>query len=824
MASDDGYVEDSEGEESMLLEPRLAARKLGAGIPPPPRLQLPSRAASDTVSTIATPDFTGLATGPKQRVAQPPRGRQDTTVSEIQTANFTVDRSVVSDISSFGPAMRAAVSSIQTAQTSRNASNSISSISTMSSVQPAPKPKPKPRPVKRKDKANPDSSVLNDTSSSAIPSSAGTSVSFLNPMPPPPLPVQPSVASSFPPTATTELSTDVSQRIIDSGVEMADLGMMDIAERAKLRSRARSQKGKQVAIQDDDVIELSSSDDELSILPASKSKSQPKSKKTQGKTKENGKKAKDPSKPTPKKRAKTSHDADGFESDVNTIPMPTSDFPIPPHISPQLPSESSQLPPSDPPPPSTSGSTSSRAAPRTSQDLESRAGANAPRDESPFSSPPPLSRKRKRPAAAFGNDSDFDADEDSVLLSADVVPAAAKAQKNGRESPAPLPSPIVVPETQAPPAKPKPAPRRKRKGADDDDDDWAAQPVEKPAKSRKKARVEEEDEDEWAGDGPSKPKAKAKKAVKKAAAKKKAPPKKATKAKGKPAAEDKPFSSKEVIEDSDAEAELDLTKNKDEEVMPPPPAPAPASKRMEKTPSSPVSANHVTDPVEDPSDAPASKKGKGKQRAVILSDDEEHGPNAADISTNNLVTDIDSPTPTPEKRTGGRSSGGEHGSKENAEPESPPTRTVASSSAASPFKPVVPVTPNASSSRASFAHTNRTYTISNKKSTPMSELIRKVASLPSSPFPHTSRPTYSPLAKASKSMLRRIAPLHPNRRTPPPPPPKAPPKPKSKKMLELEEKWEMELEESVDGWYALPEGERAALRRAKRDHELGFED
>ena len=43
-------------------------------------------------------------------------------------------------------------------------------------------------------------------------------------------------------------------------------------------------------------------------------------------------------------------------------------------------------------------------------------------------------------------------------------------------------------------------------------------------------------------------------------------------------------------------------------------------------------------------------------------------------------------------------------------------------------------------------------------------------------------------------------------------------------MLELEEKWEMELEESVEGWYALPEAERAALRRAKRDHELGFED
>lgn len=129
-------------------------------------------------------------------------------------------------------------------------------------------------------------------------------------------------------------------------------------------------------------------------------------------------------------------------------------------------------------------------------------------------------------------------------------------------------------------------------------------------------------------------------------------------------------------------------------------------------------------------------------------------------------------------------------------------------------------------SRPSFAEANRAYTIGakNTKMTPMSELIRRASSHPGSPFPATSRPVYSPLAKASKSALRRIAPLHPNRRTPPPPPPKVPPKPKSKKMLELEEKWEMELEESVEGWYAMSEEERAQLKRAKRDHEMGFED
>lgn len=73
-------------------------------------------------------------------------------------------------------------------------------------------------------------------------------------------------------------------------------------------------------------------------------------------------------------------------------------------------------------------------------------------------------------------------------------------------------------------------------------------------------------------------------------------------------------------------------------------------------------------------------------------------------------------------------------------------------------------------------------------------------------------------------MLRRIAPLHPNRRTPPPPPPRPPPPKKTKKQLELEEKWELELEETVGGWYCLPEEERAVLRRAKRDAEMGFDD
>lgn len=107
----------------------------------------------------------------------------------------------------------------------------------------------------------------------------------------------------------------------------------------------------------------------------------------------------------------------------------------------------------------------------------------------------------------------------------------------------------------------------------------------------------------------------------------------------------------------------------------------------------------------------------------------------------------------------------------------------------------------------------------------MSALIRRASSKVHSPL-GTPSPKYihSPLAKSSRGALARIAPLHPNRRSPPPAPPKPPAPKKSKKMLDLEEKWEEELSESVEGWACFTEEERAALKRAKRDAELGYED
>jgi len=117
------------------------------------------------------------------------------------------------------------------------------------------------------------------------------------------------------------------------------------------------------------------------------------------------------------------------------------------------------------------------------------------------------------------------------------------------------------------------------------------------------------------------------------------------------------------------------------------------------------------------------------------------------------------------------------------------------------------------------------YTLSRfDQKTPMRELIKRATSHPNAPFSASSSPVASPLAKTSKSALRRIAPLHPTRRTPPPPPPRPPPPKKSKKMLQLEEKWEMELEDEVEGWWALADEERQAWRRAKRDKELGYDD
>ena len=142
---------------------------------------------------------------------------------------------------------------------------------------------------------------------------------------------------------------------------------------------------------------------------------------------------------------------------------------------------------------------------------------------------------------------------------------------------------------------------------------------------------------------------------------------------------------------------------------------------------------------------------------------------------------------------------------------------------------------------ALFPSLHSRYEIAPRRSSlPMSELIRRSNSALGSPFstpqPRTSssssavRPiksgttTYSPYLKSSRSLLSRIAPLHPNRRSPPPPLPPPPPRKKTKKELEMEEKWEEEMIDSVGGiseWTCLTDDEKKELRRAKWAREMG---
>ena len=144
-------------------------------------------------------------------------------------------------------------------------------------------------------------------------------------------------------------------------------------------------------------------------------------------------------------------------------------------------------------------------------------------------------------------------------------------------------------------------------------------------------------------------------------------------------------------------------------------------------------------------------------------------------------------------------------------------------------KPNPPVTPSsvsrktpAPSSASSFARLNYGHSLaSEEKPMSMAEIIRKANSNTGTPAgikPHSS------LMKGSRSALKRIAPLHARRKTPPPLPPKPPPPKKTKKQLDLEEKWEEELEETIEGWAALSSQEREVLRKQKRDMEMGYED
>jgi len=78
----------------------------------------------------------------------------------------------------------------------------------------------------------------------------------------------------------------------------------------------------------------------------------------------------------------------------------------------------------------------------------------------------------------------------------------------------------------------------------------------------------------------------------------------------------------------------------------------------------------------------------------------------------------------------------------------------------------------------------------------MAEIIRRANSASGTPSRIKS---HSLFMKGSRPVLKKIAPLHARRKAPPPLPPKPPPPKKTKKQLELEGKWEEELEETIEG-------------------------
>ena len=126
----------------------------------------------------------------------------------------------------------------------------------------------------------------------------------------------------------------------------------------------------------------------------------------------------------------------------------------------------------------------------------------------------------------------------------------------------------------------------------------------------------------------------------------------------------------------------------------------------------------------------------------------------------------------------------------------------------------------APSSVSSFVRLNYGHSLaSEEKPASMAEIIKKANSATGTP---SGIKSYSSFMKGSRSVLRKIAPLHARRKTPPPLPPKPPPPKKTKKQLELEEKWEEELEETIEGWGALSSQEREVLRKQKRDMEMGY--
>ena len=708
------------------------------------------------------------------------------------------------------------------------------------------KRKPKPRPAY---KIRP---AAEDGAAPPTAPSTSTIISVLTPVVPAPQSLTDPIE-----TATTISGTSKGKQKATED----DIGSfsLDIAERAKIRSRGKTAT-KTPIVDPDDIIELTSgSEDELLLFP-SESRTKDKPRRATAKKETPSKKA--AARKSPAKKAKTSHQQEPPDSTPITLPVPTSD-----------PAPSSQLPPSDPPLPSSAN------PPATS--------AYALNPSPPLSPlPGPSVHKRKRPVHAGSDDEGDHALAKTALVttaSAELMPPPPPLAFFASSSQPPGPSnanetfgpqgELVEPSVPVPKAKTK----GKKKAANDEDEDWAGDEPKPKAKGRKKRTEEEEDED-W--DGKPKPKAKraprrkkgeaavstegtAPDAVSSAEYKKKAPrPRKKAQAAAEvtegvesaelgatPAEPPKKAPARgrgkrkvEVFVEVPSPVKRS-TKTHDNAQDDEPPAPEPVPQPEESELSALESdlegkkaalASKPSTSEQVSSDKPGASntkgKGKGKKRALVLSDEEDDavGPSSPTKAKGKARV-----TPDDEDNAGGEPSPKKAKGKAKAtlasddEQDNPsPAKTLARKDApGSSLKDPLPRTPaprpSAAPSSSASIMRSASHQIPKAKGVSMSELIRRASQAQGSPIPSQ---VYSPLVKMSRSTLRSIAPLHTNRKPPPPPPPRAPPPKKTKKELELEEKWDMELEDETPGWHALPNEERARLRRMKRDAYYGFDD
>ncbi|EIN03761.1 hypothetical protein PUNSTDRAFT_128670, partial [Punctularia strigosozonata HHB-11173 SS5] len=218
--------------------------------------------------------------------------------------------------------------------------------------------------------------------------------------------------------------------------------------------------------------------------------------------------------------------------------------------------------------------------------------------------------------------------------------------------------------------------------------------------------------------------------------------------------------------------------------MPPPKRKAgKLGSKAKKDASSLADSNDEHGPARKPAKPSTSSKKKQK---TVANEDDDHDDVRPDVPrTTHARSDLpgddeDELTPTSDPDPVQPLAG----SKENIRPSTPPrSQSSRSSAVALPSKPrstspAAPVTPAPlpRPANTTFSAVRRSSSIASTRSTPMSELIRRAsakAATAGAPFssPAPNGKSYSPFAKSSRSALSRIAPLHPNRRTPPPAPP-----------------------------------------------------